>query len=51
MDVVDPIWESLTVGAGLFWKAFWTLAFGYAISAGIQVFLSRGQAAKHLRRP
>ena len=48
MDVVDPIWEALTIGAGLVSKAFWALAFGHAISAGIQVFLSRRQAAKHL---
>jgi uncharacterized protein len=48
VEVVEAVWESVRIGAGLFWKAFWALAFGYAISAGIQVFLSRREAAKHL---
>ncbi|MDP9069196.1 MAG: permease [Actinomycetota bacterium] len=45
---MDAVWEALTTGAGLFWRAFWALALGYAVSASIQVFLSRGEAAKYL---
>lgn len=32
----------------MFWKALWALAVGYAISAAIQVFISRREAAKRL---
>lgn len=42
------MWESLYTVAGLFWRAFWALAMGYAVSAGIQVFVSRREAAEHL---
>lgn len=38
----------IVTAAGLFWRAFWALALGYAISASIQIFLSRGEAAKYL---
>ncbi|MDQ3914256.1 MAG: permease [Actinomycetota bacterium] len=48
MDVAASPWEAVVTGAGLFWRAFWALAFGYAISASIQIFLSRGEAAKYL---
>lgn len=48
MDVAANLWEALVTGAGLFWRAFWALALGYAVSASIQVFLTRGEAAKHL---
>lgn len=48
MDVVQPLGDAIVTAAGLFWRAFWALALGYAISASIQVFLSRGEAAKHL---
>lgn len=45
---MESVWEALMTGAGLFWRAFWALALGYAVSASIQVFLSRGEAAKYL---
>ncbi len=45
---MDAVREALMTAAGLFWRAFWALALGYAISASIQVFLSRGEAAKYL---
>lgn len=45
---MEAVWEALMMAAGLFWRAFWALALGYAISASIQVFLSRGEAAKYL---
>lgn len=48
---MESLWQSLTMAAGLFWRAFWALALGYAISASIQVFLSRAEAAKHLGDP
>ena len=48
MDVVDAIGEALYTAAGLLWRAGWALALGYAVSAAIQVFVSRKQAAKYL---
>ena len=45
---MEGIVDSLLTGAGLFWKALWALAFGYAISAIIQVFVSRDKAVKYL---
>lgn len=47
-DVLSAIWEAVVTGAGLFWRAAWALALGYAISAAIQVFLSRRSAARRL---
>lgn len=47
-DVLGMIWDALYTGAGLFWRAAWALALGYAISAGIQVFVSRRSAAQKL---
>lgn len=48
MDVLSAIGEAFLTAAGLFWRAAWALALGYAISAAIQVFVSRKQAAEHL---
>lgn len=48
---MQTVVEAAGTGLGLFWRALWALAFGYAISAGIQVFVSRGAAAKHLGEP
>lgn len=45
---VSALWDAVYTGAALFWKALWALALGYAISAGIQVFVSRREAAKRL---
>lgn len=45
---MEALIESVVTGAGLFWKAFWALALGYAISAIIQIFVSREKAAKYL---
>ena len=44
----DALWDALYTAAGLFWRAAWALALGYAISAAIQVFVSRRQAADKL---
>jgi len=46
--VLDAIGAALSTAAGLFWKAAWALALGYAVSAAIQVFVSRRSAAEHL---
>lgn len=48
MPVLDAVGEALMTAAGLFWKAAWALALGYAVSAAIQVFVSQRQAAQRL---
>lgn len=45
---MENVWDALYTGTGLFWRALWALALGYAISAFIQVFLSRQEAARYL---
>ncbi len=45
---VGQVVEALQTGAGILWKAFWALVFGYAVSAGIQVLVSREQLAEAL---
>ena len=49
-SVIDQIGQALYVGAGLFWKAFWALAFGYAFSSLIQVLVPREVIARRLGR-
>lgn len=48
--MIEQIGQALYVGAGLFWKAFWALAFGYAFSSLIQVLVPREVIAKYLGR-
>ena len=48
MDIVSAVGDALYTAAGLFWRAAWALALGYAVSAAIQVFVSRRQAATYL---
>ena len=48
---MEDVGRALYVSAGLFWKAFWALAFGYAFSSLIQVLVPRDLIAKHLGRP
>lgn len=48
MDIVSAIGDAVYTAAGLLWRAAWALALGYAVSAAIQVFVSRKQAAKYL---
>lgn len=45
---MDQVWQALLTGAGMLWKALWALVFGYVISAGIQVVVTREQMAKAL---
>lgn len=40
--------EAFTTGAGMLWKALWALIFGYIISAGIQVVVTREQMGRLL---
>ena len=46
--MTDQIGQALYVGAGLFWNAFWALAFGYAFSSLIQVLVPRELIARYL---
>jgi uncharacterized membrane protein YraQ (UPF0718 family) len=48
VDILSAIGDALYTAAGLLWRAAWALALGYAVSAAIQVFVSRMQAAKYL---
>ena len=43
--------QALYIGAGLFWKAFWALAFGYAFSSLIQVLVPREVISRYLGEP
>jgi len=45
---VDQVVQAILTGAGMLWKALWALIFGYLISAGIQVLVSREQMARVL---
>ncbi len=45
---MNQITEALLTSAGILWKSFWALVFGYVISAGIQVLVTRSQMAKAL---
>ena len=50
MEWIGQLGQALYTGAGLFWKAFWALAFGYAFSSLIQVLVPREVIAAHLGR-
>lgn len=45
---MDQVGEALLTSAGILWKALWALIFGYLISAGIQVLITREQMARAL---
>jgi uncharacterized membrane protein YraQ (UPF0718 family) len=45
---MDQVIEALLTSLGLLWKTFWALVFGYTISAGIQVLITRAQMARTL---
>ena len=47
----QQIGEAIVTGAGILWKALWALIFGYLISAGIQVLVTRSAMAKTLGKP
>ena len=46
--IMDQVLDALLTGAGMLWKALWALIFGYIISAGIQVVVTREQVASVL---
>jgi uncharacterized membrane protein YraQ (UPF0718 family) len=45
---MDQIWQAFYTGAGMLWQALWALIFGYIISAGIQILISREQMGRAL---
>ncbi|MDJ0389049.1 permease [Roseomonas sp. E05] len=45
---MERILDAFLTGAGMLWQALWALIFGYIISAGIQVLVSREQMARLL---
>ena len=45
---MDQIGEALLTSAGILWKALWALIFGYLVSAGIQVLITREQMGRAL---
>ncbi|MBX3480691.1 MAG: permease [Caulobacter sp.] len=45
---MDQIIDALVTGGGMLWKALWGLIFGYVISAGIQVLITRDAMARAL---
>lgn len=45
---METLADALLTGAGMLWKALWALIFGYLISAGIQVLVTREQMARAL---
>jgi uncharacterized membrane protein YraQ (UPF0718 family) len=48
---MDQVLEALLTSAGMLWKAAWALAFGYVISAAIQVVITREQMGRALGDP
>lgn len=46
--MLDQIGQALLTSAGILWKSFWALVFGYTISAAIQVLVTRSQMARIL---
>jgi uncharacterized membrane protein YraQ (UPF0718 family) len=45
---MEQILEAFYTAGGMLWKALWALIFGYLISAGIQVLVTREQMAELL---
>lgn len=45
---MDQILQALQTSGGMLWKALWALIFGYVISGGIQVLITREQMARVL---
>ncbi len=46
--MLDQIGQALLTSAGILWKSFWALVFGYTVSAAIQVVVTRSQMARVL---
>mgnify|MGYP002623884818 FL=1 len=45
---MEQVLLALQTAAGMLWKAFWALVFGYIVSAAIQVMISRKQMGRAL---
>ena len=43
---MDWLWESLGHALLMAWETFWALVFGFAVSAALQVFVSKEQMAR-----
>ncbi len=45
------LWHSLYESAAMFWEVLWALVFGFAVSALLQVFVSKERMTQALGRP
>ena len=45
------LWRSLSEAAAMFWEVLWALVLGFAISACLQVFVSKERMTQALGRP
>ncbi len=43
---MEQVIDAVMTGAGMLWKALWGLVFGYVISAGIQVLITKEEMAR-----
>ncbi|MEH2069689.1 MAG: permease [Nostoc sp.] len=46
--MLNQIGQALLTSAGILWKSFWALVFGYIVSAAIQAIVTRSQMARVL---
>ncbi|RAM48746.1 MAG: transporter [Hapalosiphonaceae cyanobacterium JJU2] len=46
--MLEQIGQALLTSAGILWKSFWALVFGYTVSSAIQVVVTRSQMARVL---
>ncbi len=46
--MLNQIIQAFITSAGILWKSFWALEFGYTVSAAIQVVVTRSQMARTL---
>jgi uncharacterized membrane protein YraQ (UPF0718 family) len=49
-DVLMKLWQALLMAFGMFWQVGWSLVLGFAISALLQVFVSRQRMTALLGR-
>ena len=47
---MNPIWMGIYHGAAMFWETLWALVLGFAISAALQVFVSKERMTQLLGR-
>ncbi len=51
MHSLSWLWHSLYESAAMFWEVLWALVFGFAVSALLQVFVSKERMTQALGRP